>query len=103
MGRRLARLLLDKGYAVRALVRKGSEDKIPAGAEIFLGNVLDASTYSAAFEGISMVIHLVGVSHPSPKKKELFRTIDLESVKQLLKAAAGSKLKQLIYVSVEIG
>ena len=41
MGRQLIGQLLARGHKVRALVRKGSEAKVPAGAEAVIGDALE--------------------------------------------------------------
>ena len=46
MGRRLIALLLNKGYAVKALVREGSQNKLPKECNYVIGNPFDASTFS---------------------------------------------------------
>jgi uncharacterized protein YbjT (DUF2867 family) len=44
MGRRLISELLKRGHTVDALVRAGSEKKLPAGCHVVVGNPLDALT-----------------------------------------------------------
>ena len=41
MGQKLIPRLLERGHAVRALVRPGSERKLPAGSGPVLGDALD--------------------------------------------------------------
>ncbi|HAP78214.1 MAG TPA: epimerase, partial [Acidimicrobiaceae bacterium] len=47
MGRRLIPLLIGAGCDVHAVVRPGSERKLPARATAILADVLDASSYRA--------------------------------------------------------
>ena len=47
MGQRLIATLLQRGHRVRALVRPGSEKKLPAGCSPVLGNALESSSYAA--------------------------------------------------------
>jgi uncharacterized protein YbjT (DUF2867 family) len=47
MGQRLIATLLQRGHRVRALVRPGSEKKLPAGCSPVLGNALERSSYAA--------------------------------------------------------
>lgn len=64
IGKRLINALLKKeGYKIFALVRKGSEDKVPQGCELVAGNALDASTYQDKIPTDATFIHLVGF-HP---------------------------------------
>jgi uncharacterized protein YbjT (DUF2867 family) len=41
LGRALAARLLERGHEVRALVRRGSESKLPRGCEAVTGDPLD--------------------------------------------------------------
>src|SRR5579862_628784 len=88
MGSRLIGELLGRGHRVRALVRKGSEKKVPAGAEAVVGDALDANTYKAAVPPCDTFVQLVGVAHPSPAKTAEFRAIDLPSGKAGVAAAS---------------
>src|ERR1051326_1700586 len=73
MGQRLIALLLDRGHSVRALVRKGSESKLPSGATPVLGNALEKSTFVGQIAPADTFVQLVGVARPSPSKAEQFR------------------------------
>jgi uncharacterized protein YbjT (DUF2867 family) len=100
MGARLIPLLLEKGYSVNALVRKGSENKVPQGCGQVVANPFDPSTFQNQISPGSTFIQLLGVSHPSPKKKEQFKSIDLQSVKASASAAVNARVEHFIYVSV---
>jgi uncharacterized protein YbjT (DUF2867 family) len=99
LGTRLADRLLQKGYRVQALVRKGSEKKVPAGCLVVEGNALDANSYRSSIESETFV-HLIGVNHPSPSKAELFRSIDLPAATASIDAAIAANIKHFVYVSV---
>jgi nucleoside-diphosphate-sugar epimerase len=99
IGTRLINRLQDK-YRVIALVRPGSESKVPAGAEIVTANPFDAQTFQQQIPPGSIFIQLLGVAHPSPKKAEQFKEIDLKSVKASADAAAIAGVSHFIYVSV---
>jgi uncharacterized protein YbjT (DUF2867 family) len=100
IGSRLTQRLVTEGHDVYALVRKGSEYKLPKGCTVITGNALDAESYKYYIPADSIFIHLVGVSHPSPKKKEQFRSIDLVSIREATKAAVYAKAVHFIYLSV---
>jgi uncharacterized protein YbjT (DUF2867 family) len=100
MGSRLIKLLLHKGYAVKALVRSGSENKLPNGCDYVIANAFDASTFAKEIPADAIFIQLLGVPHPGPKKKEQFKTIDLASAKASAIAAKESEVKHFIYISV---
>jgi uncharacterized protein YbjT (DUF2867 family) len=100
MGRRLSAELVARGHSVRGLVRRGSEKHLALGCEGVTGDPLDASSYQDLVSGCDTLVHLVGVSHPSPAKKQQFRTIDLASAKQAIAAAVSGGVRHMVYVSV---
>src|SRR3954447_8365890 len=100
MGRRLITILLKEGYAVKALVRDGSQKKLPAGCNYVTGDAFEASSFVLAIPAGATFIQLLGVPHPSPKKKEQFKTIDLASAKSSANAARAADVSHIIYVSV---
>src|SRR5260221_8425787 len=79
IGTPLIRALVERGHSVRALVRPGSEKKLPAARRSSLrqraGFFLVRSTHSS----VHTFVQLVGVAHPSPSKAAEFRAIDRES------------------------
>ena len=85
MGRHLIPELLRRGHEVRALVRKGSERKLPAGCEAVLGDPLDGASYAHRIAPCDTFVQLVGVSHPNPARTEEFRAIDLSLASKQLR------------------
>jgi nucleoside-diphosphate-sugar epimerase len=100
MGSRLAAELVRRGHQVRALVRPGSETRLPAGVTPVFGNALDRESYAAQIAPADTFVHLIGVPHPSPAKAEQFRTIDLASAREAIAAASAAHVAQFVYVSV---
>jgi len=100
IGKRLIKILLHKGYEVTALAREQSVKKLPEGCNIVLGSPFDASSYADSIPADCVFVHLVGVAHPGPKKKEQFYTIDLASLKVSVEAAKQAKVKHFVYMSV---
>ena len=100
MGRRLIKLLLQQGYKVKALVRSGSENKLPGGCDYVIANAFDSKSFAKEIPTNATFIQLLGVPHPGPKKKEQFKTIDLASAKASAIAAKEAGVKHFIYVSV---
>jgi len=100
LGTRLIAELLRRGHTVRALARKESEQKLPAGCAPIIGNALDKNSYMNQIRPADTFVHLVGVSHPNPSKAEQFRTIDLVSVQNSVPAAVAAGIKHFVYVGV---
>jgi uncharacterized protein YbjT (DUF2867 family) len=100
LGTPLIRALVDRGHSVRALVRPGSEKKLPAGVTAVSGNALDASSYAARIAPSDTFVQLVGVSHPSPSKAAEFQAIDRASALGAIAAARQAGVRHFIYLSV---
>jgi nucleoside-diphosphate-sugar epimerase len=100
IGNPLIHALVERGYQVRALVRPGSEKKLPAGAEVVPGNALDSSSYAARIQPAHTFVQLVGVAHPSPSKAAEFQAIDRESALGAISAASQAGVQHFIYLSV---
>jgi len=100
IGRRLIRLLLERGQAVSAVVRPASSAKLPPGAVAVSGDALNASTFIDRVVPADTFVHLAGVSHPAPWKEREFRAVDLTSVKASVMAAFTAGVKHFVYVSV---
>ena len=100
MGRALIPQLLRRGHQVRALVRRGSEAKLPPGCRPVTGNALDSSTFAGQVTGADTWVHLVGVPHPSPWKGDQFRAVDLPSVRAAVEAARPAGIRHFVYLSV---
>jgi uncharacterized protein YbjT (DUF2867 family) len=100
VGRPLIEQLAARGHQVRALVRPGSERKLPAAAEAVRGDALDSSAWARSVAPADTLVHLVGTPHPSPSKGAEFRAIDLPSIKASVAAAVDARVQHFVYVSV---
>ncbi|MBX7047473.1 MAG: NAD(P)H-binding protein [Ignavibacteria bacterium] len=100
IGSRIIPILAKNGFNITALARKESLDKLPAGCKAVEGNALDENSFREYVKGCDTFIQLVGVSHPSPAKKEEFKKIDLASIKASVSAAKYAGVKHFVYLSV---
>ncbi|HVP50197.1 MAG TPA: NAD(P)H-binding protein [Candidatus Bathyarchaeia archaeon] len=100
LGCSLAAELVRRGHRVRALVRAGSEARIPQGCEVVRGDALNAASYATNIGSADTFVHLVGVAHPSPRKAEEFRKIDLVSAREAVAAAKQAGIQHFVYLSV---
>jgi len=100
LGRHLIPVLAKRGHLIRALVRPGSEKKLPSGVISILGDPLDKSSYADRVRPSDTFIHLVGVSRPSPAKADQFRQIDRVSAMLAIEAAVESDISHFVYLSV---
>ena len=83
-----------------AIVRPGSEKKIPADVAIIGADPLRENSYTESIRGCDSFVHLIGVPHPGPAKAAQFRAIDLPSIQVAVKAARDAGISHFIYLSV---
>jgi len=102
VGKRLTKQFLQRGHRVIVLVRKGSENKMVAGAETVVADPFDSGSFYSFIPKNCVFVQLPGVSHPSPKKAKQFKEIDLRSVKASADAAAIAAASHFIYISVSM-
>jgi uncharacterized protein YbjT (DUF2867 family) len=100
LGVPLVRELMKRGHTVRALVRSGSEKKLPSGCEAIQGSATDPRTYAASIQPSHTFVQLVGVSHPNPRKGAEFQAIDRASALGAIEAAKQNGVQHFIYLSV---
>lgn len=100
LGRCLARELARRGHHVRALVRRGSESKLPRSVTPIPGDALDETSFTEHVAPADTFVHLVGVANPSPAKADLFRSVDLASARAAVAAASAAAVRHFVYVSV---
>lgn len=100
IGSRLIPLLIQRGHAVKAVARKGSEARLPAGTTPVVADPLRMDSYTEQVRDVGTFVHLIGVPHPSPAKAKQFREIDLPSMQVAVKAARDAGIRYFIYLSV---
>jgi len=98
MGRALIAELVERGFAVRALVRRGSEGKLPSGCEAVPGDPLDGATFAEAVRAADTFVQLVGI--PGPWTARRLKAVDLASVRESVKVATAARVRHFVYVSV---
>ena len=89
VGRQVVQQLVDRGAAVRALVRDPSKTSFPAGVEVVQGDLLDVAALRRALDGVSTLFLLNGVV-PDEFTQALV-TLNL---------ARDAGIKRVVYLSV---
>jgi uncharacterized protein YbjT (DUF2867 family) len=100
MGLRLIPRLLERGHEVRALVRPGSEKKLPLRCVPVFGNALDGASYANKVAPADTFVQLVGVAHPSPAQAAEFRKVDLIAGLGAVAVAKAAGVRHFVYLSV---
>jgi uncharacterized protein YbjT (DUF2867 family) len=100
IGRALIERLASRGHHIRALVRPGSESRLPESAEPVAGNALDATGWASRVAPADSLVHLVGTPRPNPSKAAEFQAVDLPSINASVAAAVAARVQHLVYISV---
>jgi uncharacterized protein YbjT (DUF2867 family) len=100
IGSRLIPSLIARGHKVKALVRRGSENKLPRSVSNVIADPLQMDSYTKEISPADTFVHLIGVPHPSPAKAAQFRDVDLVSIRVAIKAARDAGIRHFIYLSV---
>jgi len=101
LGSHLVEALLQRGYRVRCLVRRGSDLRWIKGLklDLFVGDLSDPSSLRQAVRGADYIYHLAGLTKAI--RPELYYDVNGKGTKNLLDvcSAEGKRLHKFIYVS----
>lgn len=100
-GSYLVRHLLEKGYEVRALVRKTSNlqtiKDLPL--EIAHADLSNGRPVDDAVRGVDVVFHVAAAYRNENVPKEFFHQVNVEGTRKLLEAAERARVKRFVHCS----
>ena len=101
VGRAVIQALRAEGYAVRCLVRRGSERDLRGfGAiERVEGDVMARQTLDEGISGCDAVVHLVGIIHERPAIGSTFERVHVQGTQNVLDAAAAAGVRRYVHMS----
>jgi len=101
VGRAVIQALRAEGYAVRCLVRRGSEHDLRGfGAiERVEGDVMARQSLDDGMTGCDAVVHLVGIIHERPAIGSTFERVHLQGTQNVLDAAAAAGARRYVHMS----
>jgi dihydroflavonol-4-reductase len=98
LGWHVARVLLEKGYPVRTLVRPGSRVR-ELGVETATGDLRDAASLERAVSGCGLVFHVAADYRLWAKDPgDLYRS-NVDGTRNLLAAARAAGVERVVYTS----
>lgn len=98
LGGALVRMLAERGYRVRALVRKRGENLTADGCEVFTGDLRNLETVLPAARGADVIFHVAAVSGIWGSWKH-FHSCNTIATRNVLDAALQAKVPKLVYTS----
>ncbi|MDA0987164.1 MAG: complex I NDUFA9 subunit family protein [Bacteroidetes bacterium] len=103
VGRQIIRDLVKSGHSVTALIRSGSENKIPTELDgkinIVFGDIIHPETYRNSLIGIEAIINLPGLLREFPKKGIKFEDVHFLGTKILIDEAKKAVVSRFIQMS----
>jgi nucleoside-diphosphate-sugar epimerase len=100
-GGHLARRLLQKGYNVKALVRKTSNisELKNLDIEIVFGDLTERDSLIEALKGVDIVYHIAAAFRKENLPKKVFWAVNVQGTKNILEASLNSGVKRFIHCS----
>jgi NADH dehydrogenase len=101
VGRAVIHALRAEGYAVRCLVRRGSERDLRGfGAiERVEGDVMARQTLDDGISGCDTVVHLVGIIREQPAIGATFERVHVQGTQNVLDAAVDVGVRRVVHMS----
>lgn len=114
IGSHLTEKLLDKGWKVRILIRRGFvhetysdvvyEDIVKMlkekGAEIYYGDIRNVETFKDALKGVDIMFHVAGIAYPYYNMPDdIYFDINTKATKRLALACEENNIKKFVYFS----
>jgi nucleoside-diphosphate-sugar epimerase len=98
LGGALARMLTERGYKVRALVRKRGDSPPTDGCEVFTGDLRNLDSILSAARGVDVIFHVAAVSGIWGTWKH-FHSSNTVATRNVIDAALQAKVPKLVYTS----
>jgi nucleoside-diphosphate-sugar epimerase/predicted dehydrogenase len=98
LGRRLTETLVEKGYFVRALVRKLTDiDRFRAlGVDVYYGDLRDEMAVAEAIDGMDYVVHAAAAQEGD---WDTFDETTVRGTERVMRLARQLKVRRVIYIS----
>jgi dihydroflavonol-4-reductase len=100
LGGHLCRELLQRGYAVRAFVRPGSDNRALDGLplDIWTGDLREPANVRAATYGCDYVIHAGALAQVNPARSRTVVDINIGGTAAVLAAAVQADIERLVFI-----
>lgn len=97
----VCRQLVEKGYAVRGLVRKNADMSLIQGVpvEFYYADLAVDTDFSAIMDGIDVVYHIAAAYRTENVPQKYFWDVNVEGTRKLLQAAKKAGVKRFVYSS----
>ncbi|MEQ8789232.1 MAG: NAD-dependent epimerase/dehydratase family protein [Pirellulaceae bacterium] len=102
VGNNVVRLLLERGQAVRVLVREGTDERPLEGLDVerVIGDIRDAEAMRRACQGAAGIVHSAGLVKIGWTRLEEARAINVEGTANLARLAREAGIRMVFVSSV---
>lgn len=100
LGNNMVRLLLERGFQVQVLIQNGRNPGYLEGLdiEVSYGDLLNFEELKQAMTGADVVINAAAVTDTWPNQGKLYWKVNVDGVRNVIKAVQESGVKRLIHV-----
>ncbi len=100
-GGHLCRILTQRGYKVKALVRKSSNTKAlqDLGVELAYGDLANLGGQNGALAGVDIVFHVAAAYRQEGVPKEYFWKVNVDGTRAMLESARRSNVSRFVHCS----
>jgi len=101
VGSNILKELSNNSHSINALIRKGSENKLPKVNDLkrFIGDLSDKRIVQETINKCDTVIYAVGIIREYKKRGITFQKLHYEYFKHIVDIAKSSGVKRIIYIS----
>jgi nucleoside-diphosphate-sugar epimerase len=101
IGNAVARLLVDRGHSVRALVRDPGRAArvLPDAVERVRGDIEEPASLPAALTGVEWVFHVAGMPEQWQPDDAIFERVNTRGTANVMAAALAAGVKRVVYTS----
>src|ERR1043165_5275441 len=99
VGEAVVEELLERGYAVNALVHRRPIVSVGGRVHSIEGSLFDETVLEKAMRGCSAVIHLVGIIFERPFEGVTFERMHVEATEKVVDAAKVAGVKRFVHMS----
>ncbi|MEL6593109.1 MAG: NAD-dependent epimerase/dehydratase family protein [Bacteroidota bacterium] len=100
LGNNVVRLLLERGYQVRALVLASSNytsiESLPI--EIYTGNLLDPASLETAIKDCAYVIHVAGLTDVWPARGDKYFAVNVKGTQNLIDTVLAHSVERMVCI-----
>ena len=100
LGSNICRQLINRGYAVKAMVLPKRQSNVLSGLciETVKGDILDKKILEKEMKDCDSVIHAAALTTVWPRRSDLVMSVNFDGTKNVMEVAEKNKMKRMVYI-----